>query len=278
MVRNEQSPSSIAFVGGGNMARAIIGGLLNNGYEANRVAVADPSIEAREALQALGLSQVASEATDIVGDASLIVLAVKPQVMSSVVAGFTNRLTAGQTVMSIAAGLSVASLASMLGNPHVGIIRCMPNTPALVSCGASGLFAAPNVNAEQRQYAQNTMAAVGTTLWVDSEAQLDAVTAVSGSGPAYFFAFMEAMAQHGERLGLDYARAYQLTLQTALGAARMAAEQGTPIDVLRRNVTSPGGTTEQALLAFQRGKLDDLVGTAMDACVARAQTMSEEFN
>jgi pyrroline-5-carboxylate reductase len=277
-VRNEQSPSSIAFVGGGNMARAIIGGLLDSGYEANRIAVADPSTDALDALRAMGLSKVATEAATIVGDASLIVLAVKPQVMSSVVNGFAEHLQAEQTVMSIAAGISVAALIAMLGNPGVGVIRCMPNTPALVSCGASGLFAPPNVDEGQRQQAQSTMAAVGTTLWVNSEAQLDAVTAVSGSGPAYFFAFMEAMAHHGERLGLDYDQAYQLTLQTALGAARMAAEQNTPIDALRRNVTSPGGTTEQALLAFEQGKLKDLVGAAMDACVARAETMAREFN
>lgn len=277
-MRNEESPSSIAFVGGGNMARAIIGGLLDNGYKANRIAVADPSTDALDALRTMGLSHVATEAAEIVGDASLIVLAVKPQIMSSVVKGFTEHLKAGQTVMSIAAGISVTSLAAMLANPDVGIIRCMPNTPALVSCGASGLFAPPNVDASQRQHAQSTMAAVGTTLWVNNEEQLDAVTAVSGSGPAYFFAFMEAMAHHGERLGLDYAHAYQLTLQTALGAARMAAEQSTSIDALRRNVTSPGGTTEQALQAFERGQLNDLVGTAMDACIARAQTMAKEFN
>lgn len=277
-MRNEESPTNITFVGGGNMARAIIGGLLDNGYEASRIAVADPSDDALAAVRSMGVTRTASQAADIIVDIPLIVLAVKPQVMSTVVAGFANRLTAGQTVMSIAAGVSVASLAAMLGNPDVGIIRCMPNTPALVSCGASGLFSAPGVDAKQRQYAQSTMAAVGTTLWVSSEAQLDAVTAVSGSGPAYFFAFMEAMARHGERLGLDYADAYQLTLQTALGAARMAAEQGTPIEVLRRNVTSPGGTTEQALLAFEQGKLSEIVGTAMNACMTRAQTMAEEFN
>lgn len=275
---NLGAPSSIAFVGGGNMARAIIGGLISNGYQASRIAVADPSAEACAAVKAMDVTQVAHQARDIVTHAALIVLAVKPQVMSAVVAGFADLLTPEQTVMSIAAGVSIKSLESMLGNRGIGVVRCMPNTPALVSCGASGLYATDIVGTEQRLSVETTMAAVGTTLWVSSEAQLDVVTAVSGSGPAYFFAFMEAMAQHGERLGLNAEDAYQLTLQTAMGAARLAMEQGTSIGALRRNVTSPGGTTEQALLAFQQGNLTDLVGSAMDACVARAHTMSQEFN
>lgn len=274
---SEGRPESIAFVGAGNMASAIIGGLLDNGYSASRIAAADPSARALETLRAMNIGKLTDNALDIVGDAQLVVLAVKPQIMANVIDGLRAGLNAGTTVMSIAAGVSVGSLENMLAAPGVAVVRCMPNTPALVRCGASGLYAPPSVSERERGYAQATMAAVGTSMWVNEESQLDAVTAVSGSGPAYFFAFMEAMIAHGEALGLSHEQAYELTLQTALGAASLASEQQVPIDTLRHNVTSPGGTTERALAAFHAGGLNALVGSAMDACHARAQAMAKEF-
>jgi len=276
-VSSDARPRRITFVGAGNMASAIIGGLINDGVNPSSITAADPSAQAREMLSGLGVTDLHENPRDAVGNADVVVLAVKPQIMAEVLRGLRGAFTPGTTVISIAAGISIAMLEDWIDSSDVHVVRCMPNTPALVRCGASGLYANKSVGERERHYADVTMACVGTTLWVDSEAKLDAVTAVSGSGPAYFFAFMEAMIQSGERLGLSHDEAAELTLQTALGAARLASEQNIPIATLRRNVTSPGGTTEQALQAFQAERLDRVVGKAMDACHQRAEQMAKEF-
>lgn len=271
-------PDRIAFIGGGNMARAIIGGLLATGFPADQIAVVDPSPEAHDALGDLGITEVAGGAGAPVSQADLVVLAVKPQIMSSVTEGLGPLLGKDTTVMSIAAGIPVSALQDMLGPRAPAVVRCMPNTPSLIRCGACGLFAPKEVSAHKRGYAEAVMAAVGSTLWVEDEGLLDAVTALSGSGPAYFFAFIEAMINGGVDLGLSQDQASALALQTALGATRLAAEQGVPIDTLRRNVTSPGGTTERALAALNKRGLPETVNAAMVAAFDRAKEMSKEFS
>ena len=267
-------PQRIAFIGAGNMAKAIMGGLLDTGVTPEQITAADPFPEALAAVNAMGIGDTSPDAQAVVSDADFVILAVKPQVMADVCHDLNKALNHKPVVMSIAAGITVNALKERLDVPGLPIIRCMPNTPALVRCGAAALFAPDGVSDIQRQQAEAIMAAVGTTLWVEKESALDAVTALSGSGPAYFFAFIEAMISAGEQLGLPWDDAYQLTLQTALGSARLAVEQEQPVATLRRNVTSPGGTTERALNAFARGGLDNLVEQAMAAAFTRSQELS----
>lgn len=270
-------PQHIGFVGAGNMASAIIGGLLDAGVSADRLCAADPSAAARDKLESQGIALVTTQPAEQFAQADLIILAVKPQFMADATASLAPHLGPDCVVMSVAAGISTPSLKTLLSRPSLPVVRCMPNTPALVRAGASGLFASDEVSDEQRRGVEAVMRVVGTARWLTSESHIDIVTAVSGSGPAYFFAFMEAMIAAGERLGLDHETAHQLTLQTALGAATLAEQGGEPIDELRRNVTSPGGTTERALASFEDGNLSALVGGAMQACLDRAREMAEEF-
>ena len=273
----EGRPQSIAFVGAGNMASAIIGGLLDAGYAPSRISVADTSAAALQAMRALNINTVSDDARNIVAGAELIILAIKPQVMGDVVRNLQGKVTPGSVVMSVAAGITVDSLKEMLAAPATPVVRCMPNTPALVRQGAAGLFASDEVTPAQRDRIDAVMRGVGSTLWVEAEGLLDSVTAVSGSGPAYFFAFMEAMIAKGEQLGLSHEQATELTLKTALGAATLACEQNVAIDVLRHRVTSPGGTTERALASFGDQGLGDTVARAMQACFDRAKEMTKEF-
>ncbi|EED35508.1 pyrroline-5-carboxylate reductase [Luminiphilus syltensis NOR5-1B] len=276
MASQHGDASRIAFIGGGNMARAIIGGLLAKGKPEDTIAVADPSPDAQRALVEMGVTRTVDDAGAIVSDADLIVLAVKPQIMRAVASGFRGTIPEGTVVMSIAAGISVKALKSYLGE-DVAIVRCMPNTPALVGRGVAGLYADAGVSALQRDLATDAMAAVGSTLWVDHETDIDTVIAVSGSGPAYFFAFMEAMINVAVEMGMDRKTATDLTLQTALGAATLASSVEISVSDLRRNVSSPGGTTEQAVKAFQEGGLETLVREAMLACKSRAEVMTKEL-
>jgi pyrroline-5-carboxylate reductase len=266
----------LLFVGAGNMAQAIVTGLLKEGFPADHIAAADPFDAAREAMAEKGVHALAPDAASLAESDDVIVLAVKPQLMRDVLTALAPAVGHNSLIISIAAGISVASLTQLLaGRGHV--IRCMPNTPALVSQGASALFASPSVSDNQRAVAEAILGAVGLVTWVETESLLDAVTAVSGSGPAYFFAFMEAMVTHGVRMGLSETVARDLTLQTALGAATLALNEALPLAQLRENVTSPGGTTARAIAAFSDGDLQGLVGRAMDDCAARAAEMAEEF-
>ena len=265
----------IAFIGAGNMAASLIGGLLAQGLPAGAIRASDRGAEQREKIAAEhGIDVVASNA-EACRDADVIVLAVKPQVMKAVCQALQPNLQDGQLIVSIAAGITCASLQSWVGARPV--VRCMPNTPALLRQGVSGLYATAEVSSEQRQQAEQLLSAVGTALWLEQEQQLDAVTAVSGSGPAYFFLLIEAMTAAGEKLGLPRETASQLTLQTALGAARMAVASDVDAAELRRRVTSPAGTTEAAIKSFQASGFEAIVEQALQAAATRSAELAEQL-
>jgi pyrroline-5-carboxylate reductase len=270
-----QSPV-IAFIGAGNMARAIIGGLLENGFAPSAIWASEPDAERLQDLAERGLN-VTSDNSAAVAAADIVVLAVKPQVMKSVATDLAAAVQSRRPlVVSIAAGISLEALERWLGGA-VALVRCMPNTPSLVQTGASGLFANSRVSDEQRQQASAVLEAVGIALWVQSEAELDAVTAISGSGPAYYFLLMEAMTAAGVKLGLSEETARGLTLQTALGAARMACSSDVDPAELRRRVTSPNGTTERAINTFQAEGFEALVENALTACRDRSVELAGEL-
>ena len=258
------------------MANAMVSGLLANGFAPDQLRASDPSEPALSRLQSLGLTRVDVAPTSVFEGADLVVVAVKPQVVPAALAAIKDQLSAESALLSIAAGIPIASLQSHVGS-EVGVIRCMPNTPAMIGLGASGLFAPAWVSDAHRALAETVTNAVGTTVWVASEALLDAVTAVSGSGPAYFFALIEAIAQAGTALGLDEETAMTLTLQTALGAAALAQQSSEGVATLRQNVTSPGGTTEEALKSLNANQFDAVIAEAVRQCAARASTLGKEF-
>ncbi|WP_415893174.1 pyrroline-5-carboxylate reductase [Neptuniibacter sp. PT8_73] len=266
----------LAFIGAGNMARAIIGGLINNGYPAEKIWASEPEADRLVDLKAQGL-KTTTDNNEAVQAADVVVLAVKPQILKTVTESIASSVQSSQPlIVSVAAGIMTTSIDKWLGG-NSAIVRCMPNTPALVKTGASGLYANAKVSAEQRQQSETILDATGITLWVDEELQLDAVTAVSGSGPAYYFLVMESMIAAGEKLGLSKETATQLTLQTALGAAKMAKESEFDPAELRRRVTSPNGTTEQAIKRFIDGQLPELFDDAMKACNDRSVELAEEL-
>ena len=269
--------TQVVFIGGGNMASSIIGGLIKQGgVSAKNISVADPSLDQRQHLEKKFGIQTFKQGTDALQHATVVILAVKPQVMKAVLTPLHDALSQQQPLLiSIAAGINLASLQHWSGCHS--IVRCMPNTPALLGLGATGLVANPQVTPAQKTQAEQLLQAVGTASWVDNEAHIDAVTAVSGSGPAYFFLLMEAMIQAGEQLGLDKKTATALTLQTAVGASQMALDADEELSDLRRNVTSPGGTTEQAVLTFQKEGFNDIVFEALEAAYNQAQVLSQQF-
>lgn len=276
--------STLAFIGAGNMAGSIIGGLIQQGYPANAIHACDPNTDGLQRLQEqFGINtQTTNDAASQQCD--VIVLAVKPQILKQVCQSLQAPLSTRDSsqlplIISIAAGISSEQIQTWLGSEHpLAIVRCMPNTPALVQQGASGLYANQQTSDKQKQIAESLLQAVGYTTWLDDESLIDPVTAVSGSGPAYFFLLMEAMIDAGIKQGLSKESATQLTLQTALGAATLAKGSDVAVDELRRRVTSPGGTTEQALLTFEDAGLRSIVDDAMVACSKRSQTMAKEFN
>lgn len=265
----------IAFIGAGNMAASLIGGLLAQGIPASHIRASDPGAEQRTKIAAEhGIALFADNAEAIL-NADVIVLATKPQVLKDVCLALAPSLQDGQLLLSIAAGISCASLGNWLGARP--IVRCMPNTPALLRQGVSGLYANAHVSPTQRALAEQLLSAVGIALWLENEQQIDAVTAVSGSGPAYFFLLIEAMSAAGEQLGLPKAIAAQLTLQTALGAAHMAVASDVDAAELRRRVTSPNGTTEAAINTFQAGGFAELVEQALSAAAKRSAELAEQL-
>ncbi|MEQ8515223.1 MAG: pyrroline-5-carboxylate reductase [Chromatocurvus sp.] len=271
------SDFSIAFIGAGNMASSIVGGLTASGHPAGMIRAADVSAESLERLTRVAPVSTGTDNATAADGADVIILAVKPQVMAEVCASIAPVVARDRAlVLTIAAGVPIASYQRWLHTP-APVVRCMPNTPSLLGCGASGLFASPEVSGQQRERAQAIMDAVGNSVWVAHEEQLHAVTAVSGSGPAYFFLFMESMVDAGEQLGLDRATAAALVQQTCLGAARMALESGVPLDELRRRVTSLGGTTEQAIASFESQDLRKVVHSALVACSTRSRELSDEL-
>lgn len=265
------------------MAASLIGGLVHKGYAPECITACDPVEDTRKRLAADYGIDTSADNRAAVSKADVVILAVKPQVISAVASGLSAGLAHRPLVVSIVAGIPVAVLNHLMagagGDPALAelpIVRCMPNTPALLQAGATGLYATESVSAQQRQLAEDILAAVGATAWVDSELKIDVVTAVSGSGPAYFFLVMEAMITAGEKLGLEPEVAREMTLQTALGAARMALESDVDVAELRRRVTSPGGTTEAALSAFQAEGLEQIFEHAVTAAFERAQAMGRE--
>lgn len=267
----------LGFIGAGNMAGSLIGGLISDGYPADSIWVSDVDAgKLKDLANRFGVN-TSAENHNVAERSQLLVLAVKPQVLQSVVVELAGILQKTKPVLvSIAAGISEAAIDRWAGG-GVAIVRCMPNTPAMVKTGATALHANERITAEQKNQAEAIMRSVGLTVWVDREPLLDAVTALSGSGPAYFFLLMEAMEEAAVGLGLDRATARLLTQQTALGAGRIAIESEEPPAELRRRVTSPGGTTEQAIAAFDRGGLRALVGEAMAAAARRATELSEQL-
>lgn len=268
------SSQVVVFIGGGNMARSIIGGLVASGHPASSVRVAEPNAALREALVADFGVEVHDDAAAAVPGAAAWVLAVKPQVMRQVcttLAGVAQRES--PVLVSVAAGITTAQIDRWLGGGRA-VVRTMPNTPALLGAGATGLFANPAASASQRALAETLMSAVGRAVWIDEEPLIDAVTGISGSGPAYFFLLAEAMQEAGIAQGLDPEAARALVVQTALGAARMMDETGESATTLRERVTSPGGTTQAALDAFAAGGLKELVDRAVTAAARRGAELS----
>lgn len=269
------SKTRIAFIGAGNMAASLIGGLRAKGLDAAQIRASDPGEETRARVKAEHGIEVFADNAQAIEGVDVVVLAVKPQAMKAVCEAIRPSLKPNQLLVSIAAGITCASMNNWLGAQP--IVRCMPNTPALVRQGVSGLYATAQVSAEQRQQAQELLSAVGIALWLDEEQQLDAVTAVSGSGPAYFFLLIEAMTAAGVKLGLPPEIAAQLTVQTALGAAHMAVASDVDAAELRRRVTSPAGTTEAAIKSFQAGGFEALVEKALGAAAHRSAEMAEQL-
>lgn len=276
--------SNICFIGGGNMATSLIGGLIAQGQAADLINVSDPNEDQRNSLNQQFSINTFSDCDEAVKDADIIVLAVKPQVMKDValiVAEAVKQSAKQPLFVSIAAGINLHSLQSWLGQDQA-IVRCMPNTPSLIQLGASGLFANDKTSIVQKNLAESVLKAAGIVQWVQSEAEIDAVTAVSGSGPAYYFLLMEAMIDAGVDLGLSRETASELTIQTAIGAAQMAKESDVDAAELRRRVTSPGGTTEQAINTFEGAHLRDIVKAALNAANRRsgelAQLLGEDNN
>ncbi|VVN00931.1 Pyrroline-5-carboxylate reductase [Pseudomonas fluorescens] len=269
------SNTRIAFIGAGNMAASLIGGLRAKGLDAGLIRASDPGAETRAKVNAEQGIDVFADNAEAIKDADVVVLAVKPQAMKAVCEAIRPSLKPNQLVVSIAAGITCASMNNWLGAQP--IVRCMPNTPALLRQGVSGLFATAEVTEEQRRQAEELLSAVGIALWLNEEQQLDAVTAVSGSGPAYFFLLIEAMTAAGVKLGLPADIAAQLTVQTALGAAHMAVASDVDAAELRRRVTSPSGTTEAAIKSFQAGGFEALVEEALGAAAHRSAEMAEQL-
>lgn len=268
----------ISFIGGGNMAQALISGLVGCGIKPNLITVADPSSDAREQLAAKGLNTVdpmADPKSAVIG-ADIVVLAVKPQMMKVVVSAFADVLDT-QLVISVAAGLSTDLLSNMLGG-YSNIVRAMPNTPSMIQMGATGLYGTDNISAEQKQLATAVMEASGLVMWVDDEEHMHAVTAVSGSAPAYMFYFIESMVDGAVALGLDKEQASALAMQTMLGAAKMAIDSDDAPAELRRKVTSPNGTTQAAVESMQANEIGRQISEAMQACYDRSQALSEEMS
>ncbi|TNF35136.1 MAG: pyrroline-5-carboxylate reductase [Gammaproteobacteria bacterium] len=267
--------STIAFIGGGNMAGSLVGGLISNGYPRELITVTDPDADKLHSLQQQYGVHTTTDNNRVIDTSKILVLAIKPQIMQDVCRAIADHIqTTKPLIISIAAGIRSNDIDRWLGG-DCAIVRCMPNTPALLQVGATGLFANSHVVDEQRHLADAILATAGINVWVENESLLDAVTAVSGSGPAYFFLLMEAMQNAAQQLGLDADMARQLTLQTALGAARMATESTETPEILRTRVTSKGGTTEAAINCFQQNGFETLVAKALSAACHRASELAE---
>ena len=267
----------IAFIGAGNMANGLIGGLLAGGLAPERIHVADPAPEQLEVLRARHAVQTHDDNRRAIEVADIVVLAVKPQVMGTVLAELGDAMDEKRrVVISVAAGISIATLEAAFG-PHMAVIRIMPNAPALIGCGAIALFANPACRDADRLQAQQLAEAVGLSIWVERESDIDIATAISGSGPAYVFLLIEMMQEAGHALGLPEQTAAALTRQTVYGAARMARQSEQSPQALRRQVTSPGGTTQAALEVLENDGIRDIFSRAITSARRRSETLAAEF-
>jgi len=271
--------SRIAFIGGGNMAAALIGGMVKDATDGRRpsIVVADPNEDRRRSLADQLSVETTGDNHAAIDGAQLVVLAVKPQVMQSVAEELAADLAAGQLVVSIAAGIPVAALQRWLGG-HAAVVRAMPNTPSMVGCGATGLFAAEAVSREQQSDAESLMRAVGVVQWLAEESQIDEVTALSGSGPAYVFYLMESMQAAAEELGMQPDVARLLTLETVYGAAKLALAADEPPAELRRRVSSPGGTTERAIAELDESGVREAFARAVRASRDRSRELAAKID
>jgi pyrroline-5-carboxylate reductase len=265
---------NICFIGGGNMATALIGGLLGKGFSAAQVSVVEINADNRARLQRDFAVRAFENIAEGVAGSQIIVFAVKPQQLREVAQQLAPLLRE-QLLISIAAGIRAVDLARWCNTQ--AIVRAMPNTPALIRSGMTGLYALPAVTAAQREQAQNILAAVGETLWLQDEAMLDAVTAISGSGPAYVFYFIEALQQAAQKLGFNAKDARRLSLATFLGASKLAASSDEDVSVLRARVTSKNGTTERALLSLSANHVAEHIDQAAQAAAARSREMGDEL-
>ena len=269
--------TKIGFIGGGNMAASLIGGLIGDGTTPSQIRVADPNTHCTQPLQQQFDITIAADNAALVEQSDVVVLAVKPQVLREVCQQIAPAVQAKRPlIISVAAGIRIGDIDRWLGDDNA-IVRTMPNTPALVQCGATALYANPHVDEQQREVAERIMRAVGLTQWLENEPMMDAVTALSGSGPAYFFLVIEALEQAGSKLGLSEESSRVLALQTAFGAAKMALESSESSAELRRRVTSPGGTTERAIGILEQGDIRGLFEQALSGARDRAQEMAEEL-
>lgn len=268
----------IAFVGGGNMARSMIGGLLTDGWPDDRIRIAEPDGGQRDILRAhFPGTRSFEDNRSAVDGSDVVVLAIKPQVVRAVATDLSNLLQETPAlVVSVAAGIRSADLERWLGG-GIPVVRCMPNTPALVQSGATGAYASARVSDDQRETAERIIRAVGLCFWFEDETKLDAVTAISGSGPAYFLMVMEALEAAGVSLGLDPEVSRLLTLQTAFGTAKLALESGDDAATLRKRVTSRGGTTERAIEQLERGEIRSVIRLAAHAAANRVRELEEEL-
>jgi len=265
----------IAIIGAGNMGNSLIGGLIKNNHPVDRLWAADPDEKKCAYLQQFYGIHTTTDNAAAIQAAEVIIFAIKPQIFAAVAKPLQELIQQRKPlIITIAAGIPVASIQQWLGG-DLAIVRAMPNTPALISTGATALFANTHVAPEQHDIAESILRAVGITEWLLSEHLIDIVTALSGSGPAYFFLVMEALQQTAIELGLPAATARILTLQTALGAARMAIESGTPLDELRLQVTSPGGTTEKAISVLEENNLRHVFKQALVAAKCRSEELAE---
>ena len=263
--------TQVIFIGAGNIAYAIAGGLIDGGHPAANIAVADPMPGQLDRFAELGITAAASNAEAVAG-ADVVLLTVKPNIIETA-CGEVAATIGNALVISVAAGITLGSLQTWLGG-HSAVVRCMPNTPALEGQGMTGAFPGPEVSEAQKELAGQVLGAVGSLIWVPGEGDLDAVTAVSGSGPAYFFLLMELMQKSAEELGLAPEVARQLVVKTALGAATMVDRRDDDVAALREAVTSPGGTTAAAVGTFLEGGLADLVNNAVGAAHRRSMELS----
>ncbi len=269
---------NISFIGGGNMARAIIGGLKNNDFDMSAITVIDPDVKKCEQLVAEFNVQVSDsyvENDNINKRSHVIVLAVKPQQMREVCEQLSKKISS-QLIISIAAGIRTTDISRWLGN-YPSVVRVMPNTPAQIQAGVSALFAMPNVNQLQQDRASTILGAVGTTLWLDDEAKMDAVTAISGSGPAYVFYLIEALQDAAINLGMTAEESSMLAVQTFAGASLLASQSSADIKTLRAQVTSKGGTTEQGILALETANIKKIILVAAQAAADKSKSLGDDL-